>query len=145
MSSDPLFLCCQSSVAGTSRFGIHSHARRYSNLAIPSSLKLLACVHCGDLAHQCDGCSPPISLVADILAHMPMLPPTTRPYLHPHLSPTTRPYSRPHAHTPHPCLHSAPMLNTNAPLTTPASTQHLRHPSHNLDTVIHPPHHNVYR
>ena len=52
MSSDPLFLCCQSSVAGTSRFGIRSHARRYSNLAIPSSLKLLAHVHSGGLAHQ---------------------------------------------------------------------------------------------
>ena len=52
MSSDPLFPCCQSSVAGTSRFGIHSHARRYSDLAIPSSLKLLARAHCGDLAHQ---------------------------------------------------------------------------------------------
>ena len=52
MSSDPLFPCCQSSVAGTSRFGIHSHARRYSDLAIPSSLKLLARAHCGDLAHH---------------------------------------------------------------------------------------------
>ena len=52
MSSDPLFLCCQSSVAGTSRFGIRSHAWRYSDLAIPSSLKLLARAHCGDLAHQ---------------------------------------------------------------------------------------------
>ena len=56
VSSDPLFLCCQSSVAGTFRFGICSHARRYSDLAIPSSLKLLARAHSGDLAHQrqCD-------------------------------------------------------------------------------------------
>jgi hypothetical protein len=52
VSSDPLFPCCQSSVTGTSRFGIRSHARRYSDLAIPSSLKLLARAHCGDLAHQ---------------------------------------------------------------------------------------------
>ena len=52
MSSDPLFPCCQSSVAGTSHFGIRSHARRYSDLAIPSSLKLLARVHCGDLAYH---------------------------------------------------------------------------------------------
>ena len=52
VSSDPLFPCCQSSVAGTSRFGIRSHARRYSDLAIPSSLKLLARAHCGDLAHH---------------------------------------------------------------------------------------------
>ena len=52
MSSDPLFPCCQSSVAGTSRFGIRSHAWRYSDLAIPSSLKLLACAHSGDLVHQ---------------------------------------------------------------------------------------------
>ena len=52
VSSDPLFPCCQSSVAGTSRFGIRSHARRYSDLTIPSSLKLLARAHCGDLAHQ---------------------------------------------------------------------------------------------
>jgi hypothetical protein len=52
VSSDPLFPCCQSSVAGTSRFGIRSHARRYSDLAIPSSLKLLTRAHCGDLAHQ---------------------------------------------------------------------------------------------
>ena len=54
MSSDPLFPCCQSSVAGTSCFGIRSHARRYSDLTIPSSLKLLARVHSGDLAHQRD-------------------------------------------------------------------------------------------
>ena len=52
MSSDPLFPCCQSSVAGTSRFGIRSHTRRYSDLAIPSSLKSLARVHCRDLAHH---------------------------------------------------------------------------------------------
>ena len=55
MSSDPLFLCCQSSVAGTSHFGIYSRAQRYSDLTIPSSLKLLARVHSGDLAHQCPG------------------------------------------------------------------------------------------
>ena len=52
MSSNPLFPCCQSSVAGTSCFGIRSHARRYSDLMIPSSLKSLARMHCGDLAHQ---------------------------------------------------------------------------------------------
>ena len=52
MSSDPLFPCCQSSVAGTFCFGICSHARRYSDLAIPSSLKLLARAHSGGLAHQ---------------------------------------------------------------------------------------------
>ena len=52
MSSDPLFPCCQSSVAGTSCFGIRSHARRYSDLAIPSSLKSLARAHSGDLAHH---------------------------------------------------------------------------------------------
>ena len=50
MSSDPLFPCCQSSVAGTSCFGIRSHAWRYSDLMIPSSLKLLARMHCRDLA-----------------------------------------------------------------------------------------------
>ena len=50
VSSDPLFPCCQSSVAGTSRFGIRSHARRYSDLAIPSSLKLLA--RADTLQHQ---------------------------------------------------------------------------------------------
>ena len=51
MSSDPLFPCCQSTVAGTSRFGIHSHARRYSDLAIPSSLKLLARAHIAGTWH----------------------------------------------------------------------------------------------
>ena len=55
MSSDPLFPCCQSSVAGTSRFGIRSHALRYSDLAIPSSLKLLAHAHSRDLVHHFGG------------------------------------------------------------------------------------------
>ena len=114
-----------------------------SPMLMPSHICLCSGHAMGKQVH--DGSSPSISLVADVLAYTPTLPPTHTPLLTPmpfaHYTPLLPP-TRPHP-APLPALYThAYALNANALcLTTPTST----HNTYDADAVIHPPHHNVHR